>query len=172
VSKRRCKGKTRAGKACKAHPPRDSDYCRAHDPELPDSVRFGSRAQARAAGQLGGRPRNPRVVDVLRDLLEEDLREEIQQVYRDALAAERGFLIVAGQETELKTLPDHATQLKAAEALLDRAYGKPKQALEHSGAGDDDAEAVTFRLDRKTRKAIAQGLEQRAAAAATKPRKS
>ena len=55
--------------------------------------------------------------------------------------------------------PDHATQLRATEALLDRAWGRPTQAL----AGDSDAPPIRItaaELDNNTLAAIvAQGVK-------------
>lgn len=67
-----------------------------------------------AANGKAGRPRNPRAIDVLTDRVEGDIERWIAP-YEDALLATRGGA------------PDHSVRLRAAEAILDRAYGKPTQ---------------------------------------------
>lgn len=70
----------------------------------------------------GGRPKNPRAVDILRKRLEEKA-DTLMEVYFDAAKAEAE-----------PGIPDHVIRLRAVEALLDRAYGKPGQSLEVTGA--------------------------------------
>ncbi|MBN8867503.1 MAG: hypothetical protein J0H98_08110 [Solirubrobacterales bacterium] len=123
------------------------DHCRAHDPDLPDSARFGSKEQATDAGNQGGRPRQPRVVDILREKAEEHANL-ITAAYFDALDATRPIMVGSGENAFVEEIPDHLIRLKAAEALNDRAYGKPKQIseitgpeggpIEHVGIPDED----------------------------------
>lgn len=72
-------------------------------------------------GQSGNPAGRPKKLPELDKLLAEVLGEE-----KDGMTA---------ADAILKKLRQMATQgnLRAAEILLDRAYGKPKQALEHTG---------------------------------------
>jgi hypothetical protein len=113
---RRCKGTNKAGKRCSARPQRANAYCRAHDPELADEERFGSKEQSSAAGIAGGgRPRKPSPSALLRERIEADI-ERLLAPYPDALVAVRG-------EGE----PDHNTRMRAAREVFDRVYGKPRK---------------------------------------------
>lgn len=144
TDKPRCGGTTKAGKPCKAAPLRKDveiqgvtvkgKHCRAHDPDLPDSARFGSRAQAKAAGDQGGRPRNPRVVEVLRDRFEARA-DEFLDALDEALKAMQPYTVGWGEEAYVEMVPDHRVRLKALEIAFDRVYGRPKQATEISGPG-------------------------------------
>jgi hypothetical protein len=40
-----------------------------------------------------------------------------------------------GESAELELIPDHDARIKAARELLDRAYARTRQALEHTGEG-------------------------------------
>lgn len=145
MSRRRaCQGTTRTGTPCTVPPltatgaatlglpEHDQPWCRAHHPDLPASARFGSRAQARAAGRQGGRPRVPRVVDILKERLEADADEWIRAL-KDALGAEMPYTVGYGEDAYVEFVPDHRTRLKAIEIALDRAYGRPRQQTEVSG---------------------------------------
>jgi hypothetical protein len=159
---RGCHGKTRKGTACDASPLKagtviegvavKGKHCRAHDPDLPDSARFGSRAQAKAAGDQGGRPKLPSPTDVARRLIEAN-ELVLQKPYWLAL----GYDVRLGKEgPELVEVPgggvkvhgeakdgtivvsehlDLGAMQEAAERLWNRVYGKPKQATEISGPG-------------------------------------
>jgi hypothetical protein len=157
MAKRRCKGKTKAGKRCRAYPLHDSQYCLAHDELSRASVGFGGPE----AGRLGGRPKSPRVVDVLRERVEARI-EEVIAPYFEALtravlhATYEGDVIVSDA-------PDLGARMAAAEKLLDRVYGKPRQTIEHAGPQDGAPIAVEFTMDDKAREAIAGALRGRPA---------
>lgn len=135
--KRRCKGTTVKGKPCGAVPLRKGTviegvtvtgkWCRQHDKDLPDKARIGG-AQPGA-----GRPRKPRVVDVMRERVEEEI-EAVLAPYFDTLknavlhAKHHGIVYPSD-------LPDLGARIEAAEKLLDRVYGKPVQVSE-IGSGD------------------------------------
>lgn len=126
--KRTCKAKTKTGKPCKAAPLKDRDVCLAHaDAETRASTGFVSEA-----GKLGGRPKQPRSIDVLRERLEAR-QDEIIDVYLEAARAVTHEAVGYGEDRELIEVPDHAMRLRAVEALHDRAYGKPKQVSEITG---------------------------------------
>jgi hypothetical protein len=108
----KCGETTKTGAICGRNTIDDLAVCLAH---APAEVR-ALRGFTPEAGKLGGRPAKPRVVDVLRERIEEDA-ERVLRPFFDALdAASRG-----GDD------PDHAIRLAAARDLLDRGYGKPRQ---------------------------------------------
>lgn len=123
MARRACKGKTKAGKRCRAAPLTDSTFCLAHTDELTRAkAGFGGSAN----GAKGGRPRNPRAVDVLRQRIEADIDKVLDPLW-EALQADRGIaLTVKGGGMEIGSTPDHPTRIVAARELLDRAYGRAK----------------------------------------------
>lgn len=156
MAKRRCQGKTKAGKRCRAFPLHGSKLCLAHsDAETRSSVQF-------VGGQPGsGRPPKPRVVDVLRERVEAEV-ELIVAPYFQALSE---AVLTATYEGEViaSELPDLAGRIQAAEKLLDRVYGKPRQTIEHAGPESGPPVAVEFALDDRTREVISNALRQRPA---------
>jgi len=124
----RCHAITKKGTACKAPPLEGEDHCISHAPkEKQASVGFGG------AQPGSGRPAAPRAVDVLRERIERDIDRVLDPLW-DALAADKGVVIsLGGGETTVEHVTDHAIRIAAARELLDRAYGKPKQATEISG---------------------------------------
>lgn len=151
IPARTCKGTSkRTGKPCRVAPLKDRDYCRAHDAELPDSARFGSRAQAKEAAKLGGRPRLPRPTEVARELVEENvlaiLRPHFLTLGYDVEIVDGGPVLTKRQDggaklygtsreglVRVSDAEDLAAMIAAAEKLLDRVYGRPKQATELTG---------------------------------------
>lgn len=132
AEKRACSGTTKAGKPCKAAPLKDSDVCLAHsDPDTRASTGFVPEA-----GHLGGRPRNPRAHELLREKLEAEIDAWLD-VLVDARTAERLVFIGSGDDVESERVPDHVIRMKAFAEIWDRVYGKPKQATEISGPGGD-----------------------------------
>ncbi len=130
---RRCTGTTRAGEPCRAAPLKGCDHCSAHDPLSPAETRSGSVQQASRAGAQGGAAgRRPRVVDVIRERIEEDI-EPVISAQVDALTADRGVVVGQGESASVEFVPDHDARIKAARELLDRAYGRARQALEVTG---------------------------------------
>jgi hypothetical protein len=129
TQRRRCTGRTKAGKPCKAPALRGRKHCRAHDPAVPDADRFGSPEQAARAGALGGRPRKSRVVDVLREQVEADAERWLRPLER-ALDAERD-----GE-------PDHSVRLRAVAAVLDRVAGRPRLEPDPSDESEGGEEGV------------------------------
>jgi hypothetical protein len=141
MTARRCTGTTRSGTPCKATPRGDTGLCNAHSPkETQDFAGFGG-PQAGA-----GRPRKPRVVDVIRERIEQDMEPVIAALV-DALSADRGVVVGAGESAELELLPDHAARIAAARELLDRAYGRARQALEVTGEDGGPIELADAGLD-------------------------
>jgi len=140
VTKRRCTGTTKAGKPCRAKPLSDGDRCLAHaDGQTQTSMGFGQ-------GPRPGRPRVPRATELQRELVEQHAAAVMRPYFRalglDVDAAgtvsrlERGAIHV-GRDKEggvhASTIEDLSAQIAAAEALLNRVFGRPKQALEHTG---------------------------------------
>ncbi len=167
MAKRACRGTTRRGTPCTVSPltaagaaklglpEQDQDWCAAHHPDLPASARFGSRAQATEAGKQGGRPRLPRVVDVIKERIEAEA-DEVVDALMDALHATEGIAIaVKGGGATLVETPDHKTRIAAARELLDRGYGRPKQQTELTGADGGPVEIVPVAIDRDAAAAVA-----------------
>jgi hypothetical protein len=128
ADKPRCSATTRKGQPCKANPVLGTDRCMAHqDEEAKQSVGFGG------AQEGAGRPRRPRATEVLLQRIEENIDFVIGPMF-EALVAERGLALqVKGGGMEVGYVPDHETRLRAARDLLDRAYGRPRQAVEVTG---------------------------------------
>ena len=115
MSDRRCHATNRAGDPCAANPLRGGQFCSAHDPHLPADARFGSSEQA-AQAATGVRRRPPSVIELLRERVEAEA-EAILAPYFEALAQGEGV----------------EQRMRAAERLLDRVFGRPKQSAELSG---------------------------------------
>lgn len=141
---RQCKGVNKAGGPCRATPLRDSDWCAAHDPTLPESSRFGSSAQARSA--RGGQKPWPKPTEVARRLVEENVAAILRPHFKalglrlnddgSVEQLERGAILTGESkdgEVRASLIEDLGAQIAAAEKLLDRVYGRPKQATEISG---------------------------------------
>ena len=79
---------------------------------------------------FSGRPKTPKVVDMLRDAVEEQA-ELILQTPFEAMTANR--TVVARNGDIVGEEPDHQTRLRAWNDLLDRIYGRPGQHTEVSG---------------------------------------
>lgn len=145
MSKRRCHGTTKKNKPCGAPPLRPGTviegiavtgkWCVQHDEDLPESARIGG-AQPGA-----GRPRNPRAVDVLRERIEQDIDKVIVPLW-EALEATSGVVVGNGPSARLEIEPDYRTRIAAARELLDRGYGRPRQAVEMSGPEGGPVEVV------------------------------
>ncbi len=116
MSDRRCHATNRAGDPCAANPLRDGQFCSAHDPHLSADARFGSSEQA-AQAATGVRRRPPSVIELLRERVEAEA-EAILAPYFEALARGEGV----------------EQRMRAAERLLDRVFGRPKQSAELSGS--------------------------------------
>ena len=130
-------------------PLRGGDFCLAHDEVSRDSVRFGGPQPG------SGRPRVPRSTALQRELVERHAVAVVRPYFR-ALGLgidEDGNLkqlargaIVVGRDKEggvhASTVEDLGAQIAAAEALLNRVYGRPRQALEHTGAGGGPIEVA------------------------------
>lgn len=160
MAKRQCKGTNASGGPCGATPLKGKPHCFAHDKESQESARFGG-AQPGA-----GRPRVPRVTEVMREWVEEHA-EQLLSAYVDGLDATLIDTVMIGDGESMRwetSYPDHDMRMKAAEKLQDRAVGKPRQRIEHAGSEDLAPISVEFSLDDKAREAIAGVLRRRPAA--------
>ncbi len=135
---RHCEGTNRAGQPCRAAPLRDGQWCSAHEPKLPAAIRFGSSEQA-AGAATGVDRHNPSVTEQMRERVEAEA-EAIIAPYFEALEA--------GQDIEQR--------MRAAERLLDRVYGRPKQSTQPGGRATDRTE--TYDLSSELDKALEEML--------------
>jgi hypothetical protein len=161
----RCTGTTKTGQPCKASPLKGTDRCLAHsDADTRASVGFTPDAGAR-----GGRPRLPKPSELARQLVERNvcaiLRPHFKalglQLNDDGCVEplDRGA-ILTGESKDgtvvASTIEDLGAQIAAAEKLLDRVYGRPKQQTEISGpeGGPINLQAPDDATDRSTRAAM------------------
>lgn len=166
AQKRTCHGTTKAGAPCGATPLKpgtqfgdyraSGDYCNGHDPDLPAEYRIGG-AQPGA-----GRPKKPRAVDILRTKLEADADRVLDPLF-DALEADIAIPVGSGEEAAVDYQPDHRTRLLAVKEILDRVYGRPKQATEITGPQGGPVSVVDI-SDPETRDAVSDLLRLRPAA--------
>lgn len=126
---RRCHATNRAGEPCRAAPLRGSQWCSAHDRQLPAADRFGSPERS-AKAATGVERRLPSVTERMRERVEAE-SEAILAPYFEALAE--------GGDVEQR--------MRAAERLLDRVFGRPKQATELSGALSIDERALEGEIE-------------------------
>lgn len=157
MGERRCKGKTKAGKACSSHPLKESDFCLSHsDAKTRESVGFV------ADNGKAGRPRVPTATEVMRQVVEEHVtvilaphfavlgyellieQDEKGETKIGLKPLEEGGAKLFGESRDgvvkMSTHEDLGAQLAAAEKILDRALGRPKQATELTGAGGGPVE--------------------------------
>lgn len=157
----RCKATTKAGTPCKAKPLKGKDVCIAHsDKKARDATGFGI---------TGGRPRKPRVVDVVRERIEADM-DRWYTVLVEASEATRTVVVGSGDNAYIEQVPDHPTRLRAFAEAMDRAYGKPVQATEVSGPDGGPIEVNDAFNDPDVRKAGRELVRRVEAARSDKPR--
>lgn len=142
----RCTGTNRAGQSCGVYPLRGQTTCSAHDPTIPDEIRFGSPEQA---GQAGASPK-PRKLTLTQAMRERALAaaDEILRPYFQALGvvgwnrdgtpivdeAARARVAASFQgEVTLSSVEDLAAQMTASDRIVDRIEGRPRQAVEVTG---------------------------------------
>lgn len=150
AKKRRCSELTKKGKACKAPPIPETDWttCMAHAPaEIRRSKGFVSD------NGKGGRPKLPTPTEVARRLIENNIAVVLRPHFRtlgfDLEIAKDGQLQLRelegggaklfgeSKDGEIVGSPyeDLGAMIAAAEKLLDRIYGRARQATELTGAG-------------------------------------
>jgi hypothetical protein len=163
-----CHGKTKRGTICDANALRkgtviegvvvSGKWCRSHDEDIPASATFGARA--RENGRLGGRPRTPKPTEVMRQLVEENAEHILGPYFRTLglriVRAEDGSmhaevdrdggakLFGESKDGEIKmtSIDDLGAMIAAADKVLDRIFGKPKQSTELTGAEGGAVEIV------------------------------
>jgi hypothetical protein len=146
----KCSAITKKGKPCRAAALKNQDVCLAHaDGKRREKTGF------RADNGKQGRKPKPRVIDVLKERIEDEI-EDVIAVYREATKATR---IENGRE-----VPDYAIRLRAVEALNDRAYGKPKQVSEISGPEGGPLEHAHIPTEDEFQKSVAKILAEADAA--------
>ena len=139
-----CTATTRAGKPCKSPPIKGTDRCLSHSPaKARESVGFVARN-----GKAGRKPL-PRPTDVARELIEQHVLTVLAPHFRtlgyDITLQGDGLHLVERERGGAKV---HATyegsvyvsehddlgaMIAAAEKLLDRIYGKPRQDVNLGG---------------------------------------
>jgi hypothetical protein len=86
----------------------------------------------------------------VRAMLEAKTPDAAQRLI-DALDADRPVVVGNGPHATVEMVPDHDTRMKAAEAILNRLYGKPTVAVtgEDGGPLRIGADATTLEMLRK-----------------------
>jgi hypothetical protein len=147
-----CAGKTKKGKRCRSTSVRDNGYCFAHQPEeVRKSHGFGGPQPG------AGRPRKPRVVDVLRQRIEQDIDHWLGPLER-GVVAERGVVVGDGPTAHVEYVDDIPTQIKAHREAFDRAFGRPTQPVaDVTESIDDEIRDMLAEMDAKDpqRRAVA-----------------
>ena len=127
--RRCCQATNRSYQPCRAAPLTGSNDCRAHDPQLPADTRFGSSEQATQAA-VGVERRTPGVMELMRKQVEARA-EEVLAPYSEALRE--------GDNLEQR--------MKAADRLLDRVFGRPRQSTELQGSLSADERRLESDID-------------------------
>lgn len=138
LGKHGCTGITSASAACSAFPLKDSEppVCLAHaDQETRERAGFGG------AQPNSGRPKLPKPMDLARQLVEEHAAALLRPHFKslglllndDGTVLELPSGAVVVHQGEATDIEDLGAQIAAARELLDRVYGKPKQATEITG---------------------------------------
>ena len=115
-----CKGRTKAGEACRSAVLGSDGYCAVHSP----SATFDPVATGRQGGKRSGEIRREQaksVRDRLRDKVEANA-ETVWAAFFDGLTA-----------TNPDGSPDFRARFHAASSLLAEAYGKPVQPTHEQG---------------------------------------
>lgn len=167
---RRCVGKTKKGKRCRAAPLTGRKHCLAHaDEKTRETTGFGG-AQPGA-----GRPRAPRPHEIAQQLVEAHILRVLRPYFRtlglelqeDGQVTDCDGAIKyvwAGTEEAAIEMEDLGAQIIAAEKLLDRIYGKPRQVSEVTGEGGGPIEVAGELSDPGVREAMFEVLRRVGAA--------
>lgn len=146
MAKRDCEGTNRRGRPCSAAAVRaekgDPRYCLSHQPEeTREALGFGGSQPG------AGRPRNERPLDLARQLVIDNAHAFLRPYLRtlgldfddagQVVPSPDGGAVLVGRDKEGGVFPsdveDLGAKIAAAERLFDRVFGKPRQALEHTG---------------------------------------
>lgn len=107
-------------------------------------IKFGRREQIverhgfdpHAAKPGAGRPRKPSAVELLRYKVEEELgMDRVLEPYVRGLEATRFVVVGNGSAAYTEEVSDVELSMKATDRILDRVYGKARQAMELTGQG-------------------------------------
>jgi hypothetical protein len=128
---RACDGKTRDGSPCRNPVGENGRQCRQHDPK--------TAALARVDSARGVEVRKRPITEAIERRVARDPDAVIAPMW-DALEATKSYVT----NGELVTVPDHATRIKASEAIADRLEGKAAQRTEITGAGGGPLELLTL----------------------------
>lgn len=143
----KCKATTKKGEPCKSPPIKGTDRCLSHSSaKARESVGFVADN-----GKAGRKPL-PKPTDVARQLIERHIEVTLAPHFRtlgyeitrndddelDIVASDGGGAKLYGESKEgyieVSSHDDLGAMIAAAEKLLDRIYGRPKQATEITGA--------------------------------------
>lgn len=158
----RCGKPTKKGKPCRNPRVKGKKTCMGHlSGKDKESMGFGGPQPG------SGRPRNARPTEVMRRLVEEHVQVVLAphfrtlgwDVVRDETSGELTIVQVDGGGAKIygeskegdinfTTVDDLGAHIAAAEKLLDRIYGRPKQTTELSGAGGGPVELVPVTRDK------------------------
>lgn len=103
-----------------------------------------------------GRKKKQTAAQIMRQRFEAEADRYLKP-FEEALEALKPVVVGNGASAHVEMHPDVALQLKAANDILDRIYGRPKQVSEITGA-DGDALAITVPNDDERKAALAAVL--------------
>lgn len=103
----------------------------------PEKIMARHGFDPRAGAKLGGRPRKPTAIELLRQKVEEEFGlDAVLQPYFDALVgAVKPVVVGNGAHAHVVDYEDLGAKMAASDKILDRVYGKPKQQTEITGSG-------------------------------------
>lgn len=81
-----------------------------------------------------GRPRRPSAVELLRHKIEEEYGiDGILEPLFNGLTAKKALVVGNGPSAYVDLVPDSELNMRATDRILDRVYGRPRQAMELTG---------------------------------------
>lgn len=128
-----CTGTTRAGVDCPQFAQRVT--IRGKRYQLKTCVMHASPAIQKELGigeHPGGRPPKVSAPDIMRERFEAEAVRYLKP-YEEALEAMRAVVVGNGASAHIQMVEDVTTRLKAAEAIMDRVFGRPKQGIDIGG---------------------------------------
>lgn len=162
----RCVAITKKGKPCRAAKvilkdlegnPIRYRVCLGHLMALAGPAKIRDRHGYDPAKQ-GGRPPRPNALEVLRHKVEVELGiDKVLQPLIDGLEAKRALVVGNGPHAYVEMVSDIDLSMKASDKLLDRVYGKPRQAMELTGSGGGPI-SIDVPTDEERAKAVAEML--------------
>jgi hypothetical protein len=157
----RCKATRTNGEPCKQPVKYDDGLCRTHH-NLPELRKTLEKARQKAKDQ--GRKKAPTMLEELTRRVEERVDEILRELFKQALEGEKGIAVSGGRDQPgfVEFVPDLDIRLKAIRELLDRAYGRPKQAIKLGGDGGEPI-AITLPRSEERARQVAAILDQQGA---------